>query len=111
MKRRKSYVTDLEVEAYVSNPPKTRPTKAQLATAADLLEKSTTFVKSGLEAGDEIQCLHCRQWHVVEHTKNAHNIAVDAVKEMLYVFCPKQLYTYYVGSVGKPSRWPMRKKR
>lgn len=66
-------------------------------------------VGAGLQAGDEVCCAHCGQWHVASYNTNADAIRVTSVQEMLYAFCPKKAARFYVGSVGKPTRWPMRK--
>lgn len=67
-------------------------------------------IQKGLQLGDVIQCKVCGDEHT---TKGTHSSDVDAVKKMLYVFCPKpKPGNYYVGSIGSESnRGPIAKNR
>jgi hypothetical protein len=59
------------------------------------------------QPGDELQCPHCRQWHVVDRPYADHSTAESA---HLYVTCPLTKGRYFVGAVGSKSRWPWRGK-
>jgi hypothetical protein len=64
-------------------------------------------MKKGLQAGDQVHCDKCGEWHVVEPQKNLTADAPDHVRGMLYYFCRTAIY--FAGQAGSESRLKRRR--
>ena len=62
----------------------------------------TNAKNEALEAGLQVYCPHCRQWHVVEQ-----RYAKDSTAERGYAYVSCVKGQYVVGQIGHESRWPV----
>jgi hypothetical protein len=63
----------------------------------------------GLQPGDEVKCLHCDEWHRVEHTSSQAALITEVVRGMLYFYCPAKRAKYFAGNVGAQGKLERRR--
>jgi hypothetical protein len=61
-----------------------------------------------LQPGDEVLCVHCDRWHVVEQL---YADAPTSAHDLLYVTCLVAPGRFVVGPIGSVPTWAWRRRR